>query len=251
MTGRLRERSAAISVVDDDESILDSTRQLLRSAGHRVSTFASAEEFLNSGSVESSACVVLDVKMPGIDGLDLQRRLIDSGATVPIVFISAHDDARTRERAIRAGALDFLKKPFDAGRLLATIETALGWQATRSAAHILHFGIDDRYRIMVLRSAGYLVQDCSSPKELLRLSESEIHRDLICVSEDPELPPLEVLAIAREKCNALVVLFRNTSQAYPFHFDLEIENLSPPAVWLSDIRRILAAPMELHSMRKQ
>jgi FixJ family two-component response regulator len=247
----LQEKSAAISVVDDDESILDSTRQLLRSAGYTVSTFASAEEFLNSGPIERSECLILDVKMPGIDGLDLQRKLIESGARVPIVFISAHDDARTRERAIRAGALDFLKKPFDAETLLTTIESALGCRPNQSASNILHFGINDRYRIMVLRSVGYLVQACSSLEELLQFSESGTHTDLICVSEDAELPPLEALVIAKEKCNALVVLFRSTNQAYSFHFDLEIENLTPPAVWLSDIRRILAAPMEPHSMRNQ
>jgi FixJ family two-component response regulator len=251
MTGRLHEESAAISVVDDDESILDSTRQLLRSAGYRVSTFASAKEFLNSDLIESSECVVLDVKMPGIDGLELQRQLIESGVRIPIVFISAHDDARTRERALRAGVLDFLKKPFDPGALLATIEAALGWRTAGSVPHILHFGINDRYRIMVLRSVGYLVHQCSSPEELLRFSESGMHIDLICVSGDPESPPVEALAVAKRKCDALVALFRGTSRTCSFDFDLVIENLTLPAKWLGDIKAILAASMELHSVRDQ
>src|SRR5581483_5023207 len=246
--GRLHEGSVVISVVDDDESILDSTRQLLRSAGYTVSTFASAKAFLDSGSVESSECVILDVKMPGMDGLELQRQLIDSGARVPVVFISAHDDARTRDRAIRAGAMDFLKKPFDAGKLLTTIETALGWPATGPAPHILHFGINDRYRGVVLRSVGYSVQECSTPSELLQVFEPGAHTDLICISEDlVELPPLEVLAVTKRKCNVPVAFFRGTSRTYSgFKFDLEIEALTPPAKWLSDVRRILAGSRELH-----
>lgn len=252
MTGRSRERNAVISVVDDDQSILDSTRQLLRSAGYKVSTFASARAFLDSGSVESSECVILDVKMPGMDGLDLQRQLIDSGARIPVVFISAHDDARTRERAIRAGALDFLKKPFDAGALLTRIEIALGWSATDSAPHLLHFGTNDRYRVLVLRHRGYLVQDCFCPSELVKRSESEIRPDMICVSEGFELLPLEAIAIAKRNCGAPVVLFRSTSRTYSgFDFDLDVETLTPPAQWLSDIQKLLAASHELHRMRNQ
>lgn len=114
-----------ISIVDDDESIRDSTRQLLRSAGYEVVTFESAEGFLGSGAVQKTECIVLDVRMPGMDGLELQRHLNASGAEVPIVFVTAHDDASSRRQAIEAGAVDFLNKPFETNTLLSTIETAV------------------------------------------------------------------------------------------------------------------------------
>jgi len=114
-----------ISVVDDDESIRDSTKTLLRSAGHQVTTFASGELFLDSGAVAETECIILDVRMPGMDGLELQRRLNASNAGVPIIFVTAHDDATSRRSAIEAGAVDFLSKPFEANALVATVQTAL------------------------------------------------------------------------------------------------------------------------------
>ncbi len=114
-----------VSVVDDDESIRDSTRTLLRSVGHRVATFPSAETFLDSGALAETKCLVLDIRMPGMDGLELQRRLMSSGAEVPIVFVTAHDDQPNRHQAEEAGAAGFLCKPFDASALLTVVETAL------------------------------------------------------------------------------------------------------------------------------
>ena len=117
--------ASAIAVVDDDESIRDSTKKLLRSGGYQVATFASAESFLESGAIAETECIILDVRMPGMDGLALQRRLNVSGAGVPIIFVTAHDDAGSRRLAIEAGAVDFLSKPFEASTLMTTIETAL------------------------------------------------------------------------------------------------------------------------------
>ena len=114
-----------IAVVDDDESIRDSTRQLLRSVGYQVATFDSAESFLDSGAVETTQCIILDVRMGGMDGLELQDWLNASHITVPIVFVTAHDDASCRRQAIDAGAVDFLNKPFASNTLLSTVETAL------------------------------------------------------------------------------------------------------------------------------
>ena len=114
-----------VSVVDDEESIRDSTRMLLRSAGYQVSTFASAELFLKSGAVAETECLILDIRMPGMDGLQLQSCLNDSGAGVPIIFLTAHDDAKSRRLAIDGGALDFLAKPFEANSLLVAVQNAL------------------------------------------------------------------------------------------------------------------------------
>jgi len=115
-----------ISIVDDDESVREATKTLLRSVGYQVQTFVSAENLLNSGALGETECLILDVRMPGIDGLELQRRLNADGFRVPIVFITAHGDGTLRRRAIEAGAVDLLDKPFAASTLLATVESALG-----------------------------------------------------------------------------------------------------------------------------
>lgn len=114
-----------VSVVDDDESIRDSTRTLLRSAGFDVRTFGSAELFLESGTLPETECIVLDIRMPGMSGLELQKHLNGSQAGVPIVFLTAHDDANSRKLAIEGGAVDFLCKPFEANNLVSAVQTAL------------------------------------------------------------------------------------------------------------------------------
>jgi FixJ family two-component response regulator len=114
-----------ISVVDDDESIRAATKALLRSIGYEVKTFASAESFLAAGAIRETECLVLDVRMPGIDGLELQRRLNQGRSCVPIVFVTAHDDRVHREKAIAAGAVNFFRKPFDAKAFVAAIQAAV------------------------------------------------------------------------------------------------------------------------------
>jgi FixJ family two-component response regulator len=114
-----------ISVVDDDESIRDATKTLLRSVGYRVGTFASAEQFLDARALEETECLILDVRMPGMSGLELQRRLKSSDAGVPIIFVTAHDDKTIRRQAIEAGAVEFLSKPFEASALVSAVQTAL------------------------------------------------------------------------------------------------------------------------------
>ena len=114
-----------VSVVDDDESVRDSTKILLRSAGYKVATFESGELFLNSDTLSETECLVLDMRMPGMDGLELQPRLSISDADVPIIFVTAHDDKRSRQLAMDGGASDFFQKPFAASEFLAAIETAL------------------------------------------------------------------------------------------------------------------------------
>ncbi len=118
-----------ISVVDDDESVRDSTKVLLRSAGYKVATFESGELFLKSDTRSDTGCLVLDMCMPGMDGLELQRRLSIPEGGVPIIFITARDDKRLRELAIEGGASDFFQKPFAASEFLAAVRTALGRRA--------------------------------------------------------------------------------------------------------------------------
>ena len=117
-----------VCVVDDEALIRDSTVRLIRSFGFRVEAFASAEEFGNSGYLEETACLILDVRMPGMDGLELQHRLSETGKRIPIVFITAHPDKEQERRAIEAGAIGFLYKPFSQESLLQAVRSALGEQ---------------------------------------------------------------------------------------------------------------------------
>ncbi len=115
-----------ISIVDDDESMRESTEGLVRSFGYQVATFASAEEFLKSGRVENTSCLIADVQMPGLSGIDLQRRLIAQGVHMPTIFITAFPEEGTRTRALTAGAVGYLGKPFSEESLLKCLDTALG-----------------------------------------------------------------------------------------------------------------------------
>jgi FixJ family two-component response regulator len=115
-----------ISIVDDDESMRESTEELVRSLGYQVAAFASAEEFLQSDSVDSTSCLIADVQMPGLSGIDLQRWLIDRGVKMPMIFITAFPQEGTRLRAMTAGAIGYLGKPFSEESLLKCLDTALG-----------------------------------------------------------------------------------------------------------------------------
>jgi FixJ family two-component response regulator len=117
--------SPLISVVDDDDSVRESLSGLIRSVGYRVVVFASAEEFLTSHHIPDTDCLILDVRMPGMNGLELHRRLIATNQPVPVVFITAHGDEEARRRALSGGAVDYLPKPFSEEALLHAIETAL------------------------------------------------------------------------------------------------------------------------------
>ena len=114
-----------VMIVDDDESVRRAARRLIKSFGFAVETFASAEDFLTSGRLPQTACLVLDVQMPGLNGLELQSRLISDGNQVPIIFITAFSDESARDQALRAGALSYLVKPFEETDLLNAINLAL------------------------------------------------------------------------------------------------------------------------------
>ena len=114
-----------ISIVDDDESVRDALESLFKSVDYRTEVFASALEFLRSGHHEDSRCLILDVRMPGLSGLELQRQLVSSGSSIPIIFITAHGDEAARAQALGAGAVAFLRKPFTEEALLKAVQAAL------------------------------------------------------------------------------------------------------------------------------
>jgi FixJ family two-component response regulator len=114
-----------VSIVDDDVSVRRSTRRLLRCSGLRAETFASAEDFLQSECIAETACLVLDVRMPGIDGLELQRRLTETDRLIPIIFLSARASEEEERRVLQAGAAKFLRKPVSKEALLDAIRAVL------------------------------------------------------------------------------------------------------------------------------
>jgi FixJ family two-component response regulator len=118
-------KTPLISVVDDDDSVRESLRALLRSVRFGVEVFSSAEEFLHSDRARETDCLILDVRMPGMSGLELQGQLLTRQHAIPIVFITAHGDEGLRWRSLGAGAVDYLVKPFSEEALLHAVEKAL------------------------------------------------------------------------------------------------------------------------------
>jgi FixJ family two-component response regulator len=114
-----------ISIVDDDESVRRTTTLLIESFGFRAAAFASAETFLNSGHLHDTSCLIVDVQMPGMDGLQLQNHLAAAGCGIPIIFITAYESKDSRQRAMHGGAAAFLGKPFSDDQLLQIIRSAL------------------------------------------------------------------------------------------------------------------------------
>ena len=125
LRGQFGATKSLISVIDDDESIRRTTTLLIESFGFRAAAFASAEKFLKSGQLHDTSCLILDVRMPDINGLELQSKLAAEGYGIPVIFITAYDDKDSRGRAMRAGAIAFLDKPFSDEQLLQTVRSAL------------------------------------------------------------------------------------------------------------------------------
>jgi FixJ family two-component response regulator len=117
--------SKFVSIVDDDDSVRGTLRELLRSAGFSSRAFESAEAFLGSGHHQETACLITDIRMPGMSGLELQARLNAEQCRIPIIFITAHGDEEMRFQALRAGAVEFLPKPFDDEVLVESVRAAL------------------------------------------------------------------------------------------------------------------------------
>jgi FixJ family two-component response regulator len=114
----------SVFIVDDDESVRASLSMLLESSGHRAVTFASAEEFLQSGLMNDARCLILDIRMPGMDGFELQEHLVASEARIPVIFITGHDRLGMEQKAMKLGAAAYLRKPFDGEALLDAVQLA-------------------------------------------------------------------------------------------------------------------------------
>src|SRR6202030_3939861 len=120
-----QEKTKLVAVVDDDELMRNALQGMLKSVGLWSQAFASAEEFLNSGQQRQTGCLIADIRMPGMSGLELQAKLNAERCRIPTIFITAHGDAKMRMQALRAGAVEFLAKPFDDEVLLENVRVAL------------------------------------------------------------------------------------------------------------------------------
>jgi FixJ family two-component response regulator len=121
----IEEKPKMVVIVDDDESVRSALRGLMKVVGLPARSFASAEEFLESGQQHHTACLIADIRMAGMSGLELQAKLNADHCRIPIIFITAHGDAKMRMQALRAGAVEFLAKPFDDETLLESVRAAL------------------------------------------------------------------------------------------------------------------------------
>ena len=117
-------QTAMIAIIDDDPFVRQAIDDLLRSLGYRTATFASAEDFLQSSCIRETTCLISDVQMPGLSGVDLQRVLVAEGNRTPMIFITAYFDERIRQNVMEAGALGYLSKPFDEDCLIALLESS-------------------------------------------------------------------------------------------------------------------------------
>ena len=173
----MQDEQAMVFVVDDDESVRESLESLLRSVGLRVAAFASAQEFLASPRDDVTSCLVLDLRLPGQSGLDLQKRMTELNIQIPIVFITGHGDIPTSVRAIKAGAVEFLTKPFRDQELLDGIHQAIECHETvrqhqAEMAEMLH-----RYELLTPREREVMelvVSGLLNKQVAAKLSVSEV-----------------------------------------------------------------------------
>jgi len=121
----IQKQTNLVAIVDDDDLMRSALQGMLKSVGLSSQTFASAEEFLNSGQQHQTACLIADIRMPGMSGLELQAKLNAEHCRIPTIFITAHGDTRMRMQALRAGAVEFLAKPFDDEAMLGSVRAAL------------------------------------------------------------------------------------------------------------------------------
>jgi len=166
-----------VFVIDDDESIRESLKSLMRSVGLRVETFASAQEFLQSTRPDVPACLILDVRMPGLSGLDLQRELAQVNIHIPIIFITGHGDIPMSVRAMKAGAVEFLTKPFRDQDLLDAIQQALERDRRARSQQADSAELRNRYESLTPRETevfALVVKGMLNKQIALQLGTSEI-----------------------------------------------------------------------------
>ena len=153
-----RESDAIIAIVDDDPSAREGLSSLIRSAGFQVEIFASAQEFLARPGAKVPSCLVLDLQLPGLSGLDLQKRMAEVGLEIPIVFLTGHGNIPASVQAMKAGAVEFLTKPFDERKLLHAIQEAIERDRRNRQQHEEIRELRDRYESLTAREQEVMRQ---------------------------------------------------------------------------------------------
>ena len=146
-----RKSDAIIAIVDDDASVREGLQSLIRSAGWRVETFVSAQEFLGRLGAEAPSCLILDLQLPGLSGLDLQKRMAEVGLEIPIVFLTGHGNIPASVQAMKAGAVEFLTKPLDEQKLLQAIQEAIERDRRTRQQHAEMRELRERYESLTAR----------------------------------------------------------------------------------------------------
>jgi FixJ family two-component response regulator len=173
----MKTSDAIVFVIDDDESMREALKSLIRSVGLKVEAFASAHEFLQSRRPDLPACLILDVRMPGLSGLDLQRDLSEANIHIPIIFITGHGDIPMSVRAMKAGAVEFLTKPFRDQDLLDAIQQALERDRLMRSQQADNAELLNRYHSLTPRETevfGLVVKGMLNKQIALQLGTSEI-----------------------------------------------------------------------------
>ncbi len=153
-----RESDPVITIVDDDPSAREGLQSLIESAGWRTETFASAQEFLARPGAEAPSCLVLDLQLPGLSGLDLQKRMAEVGLDIPIVFLTGHGNIPASVQAMKAGAVEFLTKPFDEQQLLQAIHEAIERDRRTRQQHAEMRELRERYESLTAREQQVMQQ---------------------------------------------------------------------------------------------
>lgn len=186
-----------ISVVDDDDSTRRSTALLIESLGFQAAGFESAESLLRSDQLGETLCLIVDVRMPGMNGLQLQSHLAAAGYKIPIIFITAYDDGESRRRAMQAGAIAFLAKPFTDEALLQSLRSAL-LEQLKAKANLISLVDDDesirRTMTLLIQSFGFQAAVFDSAENLLK---SDRLHETSCLIVDVQMPGMNGLQLQR------------------------------------------------------
>jgi FixJ family two-component response regulator len=169
-----RQPDAVIAIVDDDPSVREGLESLIQSEGWRVETFASAQEFLARPRAEAPSCLILDLQLPGLSGLDLQKRMAEVELEIPIVFLTGHGNIPASVQAMKAGAVEFLTKPFDEQDILRAVEEALERDQRTRQRHAKMRELQGRYESLTAREREVMQQVVSGRLNKQVAAELEI-----------------------------------------------------------------------------
>jgi len=189
-------REQRVFIVDDDEAVCDSLAMLLRSVGLPVATFDSAHGFLDQLSEDHCGCLVLDIRMPGMSGMELLQRLRDQGSDLPVIFITGHGDVPMAVEAMKLGALDFLQKPFRDQELLDRIQQALAWDSAQREERAARELLRQRLHELTARERQVLDRLLEGKANKVIAAELELSQRTVEIHRSRVMDKMQVRSIA-------------------------------------------------------